>query len=202
MAESSERYKMSAALALERGDQDDQLLDIAFVRQRFPKVRATPWLEKRLGLAVTVRREFVRCSKELYTGSGREEKLGKGLDIPVGSQVLVPRDDKQLASLSSEAQCSREARGSSIDDESTTLEIAGLAISDEPNYSKSREATYDTPENISAAVSLCPLFPKEGKEGAQFYCPYCWTVIAFKGTAEQTQKLWKYVINTSNETSG
>lgn len=193
-----ERYDISADLALSRGDQDDQLLDIAFVRQQFPKVRATPWLEKRLGLAVTIRREFVRCSKELYIARWGKVKLGGDLDVPVGSLVVVPPvkrefDDKQLAALSSGAHCSREARSPSIYDESTALQIAGLAISEEPNDSKSADAPHETSESISkaAVASLCPPFPKEGEEGARFFCPYCWTILSFKETAEQTQKLWK-----------
>ena len=210
MVSNSQRYKISADLTLEGGYQDDQLSEIAFVRQQFPKVRATPWLEKRLGLAVRIRREFVRWSREMYTACRGETAFGGDLDISVGCQALVPRmerkldDDKQLAPLWSEAQCSRKARGSSIDDEPTTLEIAGLTISEEPKNSKSLGATYDTSENIpqTALVSLCSPFPKEGKDGAQFYCPYCWTIVSFMGTAEETQKLWKYAINTSNKTCG
>ena len=199
MGSNDERYNISADLALERGDQDDQLLDIAFVRQQFPKVRATPWLEKRVGIAVTIRREFVRCSKELYIARYGEVKVGGDLDVPVGSQVMVPLverkfdDDKQLAALSSGAHYSREARSRSIYDESTALEIAGLAISEEPNDRKSPDAPHATSGSISktAVASLCPPFPKEGEEGARFVCPYCWIILSFKETAEQTQKLWK-----------
>ena len=188
---SSERYELLAYLALQREDQDDQLLDIAFVQQKFPKLRATPWLEKRLGLAVTIRREFVRGSKELH--------IPILSDIHVGSQVFVPpeerkfNENKQLAVLFSEAHCSREARSCSTYDESTTPDIAGLAISGEPNESKFPDAPQGISESISetAEASLSPLFPKEGAEGAQFYCPYCWAIMSYRGTAEQTQELWK-----------
>ena len=202
------RYDISAHLASQRGDQDDRLLDIAFVRQQFPKVRATPWLEKRLGLAVTIRKESIRYGHELHKAYDGEVILHEG--IPVGSLILVPLeerscdDGKPLATSFSEAHCVHEAPSSSVYDESTAPDIARLAISLEPNDGKSPDAPHGTSESIpkTAVASLCPPLPKEGEDGARFYCPYCWTIKSFQATAERTQELWKWVIVTSIETCG
>ncbi|KAL8792358.1 MAG: hypothetical protein Q9195_005061 [Heterodermia aff. obscurata] len=202
LASSTTRYGLSKDLALQSGGgQDEQLPDIAFVRQQFPKVRAMPWLEKQLGLSVTLRREFVRCRKELYIADGRERKDIKLVDIPVARQLLVPRvkgeldDDKRLAATYSYSshRSVRKVRRCPIYDDSKGPDLPWLAKSEESNDSESRDAPHETREGISkpAELSLCPPFPKEGNKGARFFCPYCWTRVSIRENAEENEKIWK-----------
>ena len=166
---------------------------------KFPKVHdEQPWLEARLGRAITRRREFLRYSKE------HEQRLGRGVSqferdqtqqVDLG-QPSVQREDANPLPTVIDAPDRRESTLGST--KATTLDAALLeAVQQEPSgttvdgeASESSDATTEITAETEGELRIPPL-PNEGKNGRDFDCPYCWITQSFKGKARHAKRRWK-----------
>lgn len=188
-----------ATSARRREDPYDELFDIAHVGHKFPKVHdKQPWLEARLGRAITRRREFLRYSKE------HEQRLGRGVTQLERDQIQqvdlrrtsVQREGANPLPTVVDAPDQRESTLGST--KATTLDAALLeAVQQESSGaildSEASESSYATTEitaETEGELSIPPL-PDEGKTGKDFDCPYCRITQSFKGKAKHARKRWK-----------
>ena len=195
-ATNRDKYETSAR---RREDPYDELFDIAHVGHKFPKVHdEQPWLEARLGRAITRRREFLRYSRE------HGQRLGRGVVRFEESQI--PQVDLRRPSLQGEnvnplptvadAPDQRESTMGST--KATTLDAALLnAVQQEPSEatvdSEASESSYATTEITAENEGelRVPPLPENGGNGREFDCPYCWITQSFKGKAKHARKHWK-----------
>jgi hypothetical protein len=171
------------AKALDGSNPFDERYDVAHVRDKFPKLEVTrkQWLCKRLGRAITQRRQFLRYAREhrvkLDKGAARhQEELGTGaarkflepsFHVVQKSQAGRTDTTKPLSTLAPTA--------------ASTILLQDLPV--EFDFT-------DVQSQTSFAVSLgdeedadrikLPSLSEVSKGAASFECPLCWTIQSFR----------------------
>ena len=194
-ANKRDRY---ATASRKREDPYDEVLDIAHVGHKYPKLRETPWLEIRLGRAITRRREAIRYSKEHH------HKLASGVEHveldrtpiehtenPIIPETENPRSESRL-SPSYQLQSSLGSTKASTLDPEKVMILKDQATEDiaEDQATDSSYATTEVVDEGEGVLKVPPI-PEQGEEGKEFLCPYCWTAVCFKGNSKRRRKHWK-----------
>ena len=191
-----DRYATSSR---KREDPYDERLDIAHVGHKYPKLHETPWLEARLGRAITRRREAIRYSKEHH------HKLARGVEqfeldqAPIEhaeNPTLVP--DREKPSSESRVNPSYQLQSSLGSTKASTLDPDKVVIlyekaTEDVVEDQATDSSYATTEVAAegeGALRIPPI-PDEGEEGKEFLCPYCWVAVSFKGNSKRRRKHWK-----------
>lgn len=182
-----------------REDPYDELLDIAHVGHKYPKLRETPWLEVRLGRAITRRREAIRYSKEHHHKSARgveqfksdQARIKHAEDPPIIPDREKPPSESRV-SPSYQLQSSLGSTKASTLDPDKVMILNGQASEDmiEDQATNSSYATTEVAAEGEEALKIPPI-PEAGEEGKEFLCPYCWIAVCFKGNSKRRRKHWK-----------
>lgn len=174
-----------------REDPFDALFDINHVGQKFPKVHEVPWLETRLGRAITRRREFIRYSRE-HSGrlaSGKQRFEQEQFEEPKVTRTLY--QDESSPHQPSTELASKSGLSTLGSTKATTLDVAQLktpiAVVDEEPIETSYATTEITAENEGDL--RVPEMSDVGNGGGEFECPYCRTIQCYRGKGKRKQ--WK-----------
>ena len=186
-----------AASSRKRKDPYDELFDIAHVGNKYPKLRETPWLEARLGRAITRRREFIRYSKEHYHKLARGLEENEKEEAQVVTMKQTSPQNQGPALLASVAGPSFTLQSSLGSTKASTLDPTQLLAPKEVAHHEMTddqvsESSYATTEIIAeneGALKVPPI-PEEAEGGNDFVCPYCWTAISFRGNSKHRRKYW------------
>ena len=186
-ATSRDPYTKSAR---KRDDPYDEFFDIAHVGHKFPKILGTPWLEKRLGRAITRRRESIRYSKE------HSRKLGKNTERTLKEEPAIVHIEQNLVQdrpviLQKPATPSHQSQSTLDSTEASTFDPGTLRIGEEDVEEEASESSYASTEITAegeGALKVPPI-PEQGENGKEFVCPYCWTAMYFVG--KKRRKHWK-----------
>ena len=185
-ATTRDRY---AKAAKAQGEPFDARFDIGHVGHKFPLVHQTDWLEKRLGKAITQRRQYLRYCRQ---HRDRLETQHKVADI---SKNTV---DRQPIPVRKPVEESREATKSHIQSlnppstfaitTASTLVVNNLESLEELPDEVQSQTSYATSinEDESSDMLRVPPLPDEGVRGLPFECPYCWAPQLIK-----TRRAWK-----------
>lgn len=155
--------------------------DISHVGHRFPRLHETPWLEKRLGKAITQRREYLKYCREHHDRLASDIKRS-------GENQYSMQQERPSRILTSEMQQSNKDEKAELGTKpSGTLNLTSASTlaatllnrtdekSDEDRLSMTSYATSlgDDSGNYKLRV---PSLPEEGARGVPFQCPYCWSI--------------------------
>ena len=127
--------------------------DQAHVREKYPK--ADQSLVERLGLAITLRRQYLRYRERHHA------KLNQGLDIGTEGSAAP------TTILS--------------DTVVTGVELWHIDSQDKAPASVRSQTSY-APSMLAGGALIIPSPPKESSGGAPFECPYCFVIISVDGT--------------------
>ena len=127
--------------------------DQAHVRDKYPK--ADQGLVDRLGLAITIRRQYLRYRERHHA------KLNQGLDVGTEGSAAptVALSDTIVTGL-----------------EPWHIDSHGKALA-----SVTSQTSY-APSMLAGGALVIPSPPKESSGGAPFECPYCFVIISVDGT--------------------
>ena len=128
--------------------------DQAHVKEKYPE--ADERLLARLGLAITLRRQYLRYRERHHA------KLKQGLEIGTEGSVAP------TVTLS--------------DTVVTGVELWRIDSQDETTASEISQTSY-APSMVAGGPLVIPAPPKESSGGAPFECPYCFVVISVDGTS-------------------
>ena len=181
---------MKAAAA--REDPFSEIPDILHVGHKFPKLRNVPWLEHRLGRAITRRRQFLRYCKmhkdKLAEGTLQEVWKPSALEVEVQkpqlSPVLLPNENEP-----------EQKPGLRVPSVLASTKASTLAV---PSIGVLPESSDDVDTSTVVSSSLgdeletdglqVPLIPDDAAAGMEFECPFCWTIQAFRRKASRSWK--------------
>ncbi len=169
--------------------------DISHVGHKFPKVdsESREWLKKRLGKAITQRRQYLKYCRQHHDKFSR--KVG---DVDLSSESKDPfydlgsitRSQNEAGTVNS-VPTSALATTVASTLEPSRLEVSGgLAESDADNLSDSYSQTsYATSvhEDMSGSRLHTPLL-NDITNVSPFECPYCWTIQDIS-----SEKAWRYI---------
>lgn len=158
---------------------DHKLLDTNHVGNKFPSVHKTPWLENRLGKAMTQRREYLKYCREHH---GR---LAGDIKHYEGNQNSLQEAPSRMLITQMQQRNKQWKKGLEIQAPSTldslvasTLDATLLdktdVLSDE-NVSQTSYAT-SLGEDSGSYRRRIPPIPEEAAGGMPFQCPYCWGI--------------------------
>jgi hypothetical protein len=187
-ATTRDRY---AKAAKSQGLPFDAHFDIGHVGHKFPRIRQTSWLEKRLGKAITQRRQYLRYCRQhrdrLETQHTSKSFVGNAIEKERPPSALGERRDESSQAAKSYLE-SIKAPSTQAITTASTLMVNNLDklddISDEVQ-SQTSYATSANEDDSSCTIRIPPL-PDEAFRGLPFECPYCWGPQLIK-----TRREWK-----------
>lgn len=176
-ATTRDRYARAMAA---KGDVLEESFDISHVGNKFPKLAQTPWLENRLGQAITRRRYFFRYCRAHSSERSQAAALETQTSVPE-----PPRQEsstkKNFAQQAASNIISRAAQSTAKLSKATTFEPSKF----KPPEDKANNSD-DALSVTSFATSLAdvdghhrlklPSLPASAVGGKPFQCPYCWTI--------------------------
>ena len=179
-ATSRDRY---AKAAKAQGEPFDTQFDISHVGHKFPLVHKTHWLEKRLGKAITERRQYLRYCRQ---HRDRLDTQYKATDIRQSVPVRNPAEESSQA-IKSQIQSLRPPSSFAITTASTLVVKTFESLEEFPDEVQS-QTSYATSinEDESGDRLRVPPLPNEAVRGLPFECPYCWAPQLIK-----TRRAWK-----------
>ena len=176
-ATTRDRYARAMAA---KGDMLEESFDISHVGNKFPKLAQTPWLEKRLGQAITRRRYFFRYCRTHSSERSRAAALETQVDVPEPPKQ-ESSNKKNFAQQAASNIISIAAQSSAKLSKATTFEPSRFR----PPEEKANNSD-DALSVTSFATSLAdvdgryrlklPSMPATAVGGRPFQCPYCWTI--------------------------
>ena len=177
-ATTRDRYAKAAASA---SDPFNAHFDISHVGQKFPRIHRTLWLEKRLGKAISQRRQYLRYCRDHREKTGAERKSNTLRDD------AAERPDRQVAQLKlvdRSVQFETSRLGSTKTPSTlpittaSTLNVAALEKEDDHSDDVKSQTSYATSvaEGPGHDLLRVPPLPSETIRGLPFECSTCWTV--------------------------
>lgn len=176
-ATSRDRYARAMVAAKEPLDDS---FDISQVGHKFPRVHKTPWLEQRLGKAITLRWQYLKYCHEHHHRLAKDKKHHEAYQLPSQEWRSLRMLESEMQQPNTEHHPDTENRAS------RTLKLivaSTLApsllhktddLSDE-NLSLTSYATSRGDDNSSSKPKV-PSFPETAASGMPFECPYCWGI--------------------------
>ncbi|KAI0116546.1 hypothetical protein GGR51DRAFT_501709 [Nemania sp. FL0031] len=132
--------------------------DITYVRDKFPKLTESPWLSRRLGNAITLRRETIR-----YRQVHRQ-----GLAAPSGSEDTADNRTEIVATTFAESESGQNQEVSNATDNASVFTSATSFMSSYSELDGSSPRIPDLSDMVLDGVPLQYMEP--------FECPYCRTI--------------------------
>lgn len=169
----------------------DETFDISHVSNKFPKLQQSPWLERRLGQAITRRRYFFRYCK--FHVEERIEAAASEIETIVPAQS----SEQKVSGAASLAQKIASNVISVAGPASTKL---SKATTFEPSKFKFPGQKADESDDVASVTSFAtsladvdgnyrlkmPSMPSTAIGGRPFQCPYFWSIQQCK-----KQRSWK-----------
>lgn len=189
-ATSRDRY--ARAMAATKEPLHD-LFDISHVGHKFPHVHKTPWLEKRLGKAITQRRQYLKYCREHHDRLAREIKHNEEDQYSSQKKSRSEMLTRELPQPNIEGTTDIEIKPTSTlnltaaSTLATSLLNRTIELSDE-DRSLTSYATSLGDDTDSHKLNVPPL-PEEAARGMPFQCPYCWSIQMLKN-----ENSWRLVI--------
>ena len=188
----SDRYYKAT---VSRAEPFAELPDILHVGQKYPKLRATPWLERRLARAITRRRQFLRYCKshrdKLAEGTLQEVQKPNAPKVEVREAPSVENTTpSQISGVEVKANLPLPSILAST--KATTLAIPEEGLS--PEVPHEHETETSSVSTSSAGRELgeddlhIPIIPADAAAGREFECPLCWTIQVFR---RKMSRFWK-----------
>ncbi len=186
--------------ALEKGSFDNRA-DVMYIQDKYPLMANThPFLTARLGQANANRRQYFKyCRDHNDNLSGKDTTTGRDTvsEQAPHAHLAVPEpagtsgDGPARSILSGHTKPSILAQTEATEFIAPPFENMGLLehLDAEPARSVVSFAT-TVAETADDSLGFPPL-PAEAERNTTFLCPYCFTVIAIKGTNKRRQ--WRFV---------
>ena len=185
-ATTRDRY---AKAAKAQGEPFDARFDISHVGHKFPLIHQTEWLEKRLGKAITQRRQYLRYCREHRDRLETQHKATDVTENAVYKQPMPLRKpvEESLEATKSQIQSLKPPSTFAITTASTLVVNNLESLEEYPDEVQS-QTSYATSvnEDESSDMLRVPPLPDEGVRGLPFECPYCWAPQLIK-----TRRAWK-----------
>ena len=185
-ATTRDRY---AKAAKAQGEPFDARFDISHVGHKFPRIHRTVWLERRLGKAITQRRQYLRYCRQHRDRLDAQHKVADVGENARDRQPTVVRKPVE------EAQEATKSQNQSLKPPSTfaittasTLLVNNFDSLEKPPDEVQSQTSYATSinEDESSDNLRVPPLPDEAVRGLPFECPYCWAPQLIK-----TRRAWK-----------
>ncbi|TKA60163.1 hypothetical protein B0A55_11454 [Friedmanniomyces simplex] len=187
-ATTRDRYARAAAASQTQAFIPD--FDIRHVKDEYPKVGQRPWLAKRLGTAITQRRQFLRYCEEHSEKIARESR-----GLPETTATLaVSQFEPSISHASRVDGLSLFGALTVAETTASTVDVARLqGINLRPAHLDDTDAQSENLSYISSQSSLAV----EGRlqvvrldnlstDGVPFECPYCHGIVSMR-----SQGAWK-----------
>lgn len=177
------RDRYARALAAAKEPLNDSF-DISHVGEKFPRLRRTPWLEKRLGKAITQRRQHLKYCQEHHDrlaediehdGENRYPSREKSLSRMLNRQMQQPGEERKSDMIAKPPSTLNSTAASTL---AATLLNGRDELSDE-DRSLASYATSLGEDSGGHKLGVPPL-PEEAAKGKPFQCRYCWGIQQLK----------------------
>ncbi|MCJ1464450.1 hypothetical protein MMC07_003063 [Pseudocyphellaria aurata] len=176
-ATSRDRYARAMLAAKEPLDDS---FDISHVGHKFPHIHEPPWLEQRLGKAITQRRQYLMYCRE------NRSRLAEDKEYHEDYQLLS-QDEKPLRMLKSQTQQPNKAHEPDSENKipstinltaASTLAPSVLDKPDDISDQNRSLTSYATSLGNDSSMSelKVPPMPEKAASGMPFECPYCWGI--------------------------
>ena len=181
--------------------------DVAYVKDKFPKLKQAPWLAQRIGRWTADQRERIRyqhAHRKPITHQGDTERGRQIPESPEPDTQPVQLDTTpSMTSMNRDRQSPPDPAGATTNapTESTSIFTSTNVFGDgktrstrssATSFATTAESTVGSGRSIPNLESMC-LDGNRLKYGAVFVCPYCQTSQKF-----ETQRQWKYDILLSS----
>lgn len=178
--QATNRDRYARAIAAKKETLDESF-DISHVSNKFPKIQQSPWLERRLGQAITRRRYFFRYCK------AHVEERSEAAALEVEPVVPAQSSNQKLSSAANFAQ---KIASNVISVAGPTSTRLSKATTFEPSKFRSPEQKADESDDVASVTSFAtsladidgsyrlkiPPVPPAAIGGRRFQCPYCWSI--------------------------
>ena len=177
--------------------------DVAHVGHKFPKIdsEGQEWLKRRLGKAITQRRQYLKYCREHHDKFSQQTELSQTTEVPRKTEVAdeSPKSEDPLNALDPISKIQHEVGtvrsvpvSALAPTDASTLQVSKLEATEggdaediSDSYSQTSYATSvhdDTTESKLHTPSL-----KDITTRFPFECPYCWTL-----QNGMNEKSWRY----------
>lgn len=177
-ATTRDRYAKATAA---QGKPFDPHFDIGHVEHKFPRLNQADWLKKRLGIANTQRRQYLRYCREHRQRMTTEKS---SIDVDEGAQdirMTTMKDHQKSIGKTSKSYTSSKPPSALAVTNASTLDVGALhrleEVSDEAQSQTSYATSLGVDENSDCL--RVPTIPENARSGLPFECPYCWTIQTF-----------------------
>ena len=185
-ATTRDRY---AKAAKAQGEPFDSQFDISHVGHKYPLVHQTDWLEKRLGKAITQRRQYLRYCRQHRDRLDTQHKATDVTENAVDRQPMPVRKPVEESSQATKSQIqSLNPPSTFAITTASTLIVNNFESLDEYPEEAQSQTSYATSLNEGESTDMLrvPPLPDEAVHGLPFECPYCWAPQLIK-----TRRAWK-----------
>ncbi|GAB7362415.1 hypothetical protein MBLNU230_g2738t1 [Neophaeotheca triangularis] len=158
--------------------------DIEHVRMKFPKLEGSPKLLRKLGEAITQRRQYLAYARDHGARLAYNKPAMGDEPVPIQEGASTVMYRPTLASTKATTLLPQD------------IEVSRLQQLDHFDDGVSSVSSIETgpgAEDRSREIQVVPL-ESLSPEGEPFACPYCSGMVMFK-----KQKTWRYVLNIHNE---
>ena len=156
---------------------------------KFPLIHQTDWLEKRLGKAITQRRQYLRYCRQHRDRLDTQHKTSDVSENAVDRQPIPVRKPVEESSQATKSQTqSLNPPSTFANTTASTLVVNNFESLDEIPEEVQSQTSYATSlnEDESTEMLRVPPLPDDAVPGLPFECPYCWAPQLIK-----TRRTWK-----------
>lgn len=185
-ATTRDRYAKAAAA---QGKPFDPRFDIDHVEHKFPRLNKADWLKKRLGIANTQRRQYLRYCREHRQRMATEKRPAEADGGGTQDNRMTSKGDHQGSVKHTDGSYVSSRPPSTIAlTNASTLNVAALKSLDEiPDEAQSQTSHATSLGADEDTVCLrVPTMPESTKSGLPFECHYCWTI-----QTVTNRRMWK-----------
>jgi len=174
-ATTRDRYAKAAAA---QGMPFNPHFDIDHVEHKFPRLDQADWLKKRLGIADTQRRQYLRYCREHRQRIGAEKRTVEADDGARDNRITRTNDHQSSVRQTKESYVSSRPPSTLAVTNASTLNAAALHSLDEVSDEAQSQTSYATSLGVDgdSGCLRVPTMPENAKSGLPFECPYCWTI--------------------------
>lgn len=177
-----------AKAATAQGEPFEPHFDVDHVGHKYPRIRRSEWLEKRLGKAITQRRQYLRYCRDHRERTGAEKRFTEADNHTPRDNRMTTHDRKDSSTRAGKSPTQSMGPSTLAITTASTLNVAALEVLDEGSDEAQSQISYATSmgEDNSGDYLRVPPIPEDANSGLLFECPYCWTVQTIK-----SRRAWK-----------
>lgn len=174
-----------------QGDPFDPWFDICHVGQKFPLILEREWLQKRLGKAITQRRQFLRYCKQHRDQLAADTETSGGVDQDNDNDARSKPGGLFTQQIQGSGNVAKSILALTT---ASTLLPARLEETEQLSEDALSQTSHGSPtgDDDNPEGLRVPPAPEEASGGRHFECPYCCGIQSVKG-----RRSWKYVKRTA-----